>query len=181
MLIGLKILRKDKRKPTMKYRIQRTICLLDTSIFDLYLRVYGQDSYDGEFDDIIDKFNEKAKTEKMFLPMATIIETGNHIAQVTEREGKNKKIAADFFVELVEQAIEGKAPFTLVDFLEARVLKTWIKEYPQNAIARIGLADLSIKKDFDKLVDSNKGTRVYIWSKDNALLANDTHPPQKNS
>ena len=76
-----------------------SICLLDTSVFVEFLNVPNMNTRHAE---ICDELKQKIRDgEFLFLPLATILETG------TQR----RKIAV-FFVEQVQLALEGKSPFT---------------------------------------------------------------------
>lgn len=56
-----------------------SICLLDTSVFVEFLNVPNMNTqHAGICDELKQKFRDG---EFLFLPLATILETGNHIAQ----------------------------------------------------------------------------------------------------
>ena len=56
-----------------------SICLLDTSVFVEFLNVPNMNTRHAE---ICDELKQKIRDgEIQFLPLATILETGNHIAQ----------------------------------------------------------------------------------------------------
>jgi hypothetical protein len=86
------------------------ICLIDTSIFLEILNVPHKAS---QSELILQELKEKIKAgESLFLPMATILETGNHIAKAKKVDGNQRRICAEKFVNQVTQALEGKSPFT---------------------------------------------------------------------
>ena len=99
--------------------------------------------------------------------MATILETGNHIAQ--NGDGNQRRTCAEKFVNQVTQALEGKSPFTPINFLKKEDLQGWLKEFPDEAMGGRGLGDLSIIHDWQRICDQNPVRRVYIWSLDNHL------------
>ena len=141
------------------------ICLIDTSSFLEILNVPHKAS---QSELILQKLEEKIKArESLFLPMATILETGNHIAQ--NRDGNQRRICAKKFVNQVTQALEGKPPFTPINFLKQEDLQGWLKEFPDEAMGGRGLGDLSIIHDWQKICDQNPSRRVYIWSLDKHL------------
>ena len=79
------------------------ICLVDTSIFMEILNVPGKASDHKEAIRILrSKIDNK---ETIFLPMATILESGNHIAQI--RNGKERRSSAENFFHYVQKALEG--------------------------------------------------------------------------
>ena len=99
--------------------------------------------------------------------MATILETGNHIAQ--NGDGNQRRTCAEKFVDQVTQALEGKSPFTPINFLKEEDLQGWLKEFPDQAMQGRVLGDLSIIHDWQKICDQNPSRRVYIWSLDKHL------------
>jgi hypothetical protein len=118
---------------------------------------------------LADKIGNK---ESLFLPMATVLETGNHIAQ--NGDGNLRRQCAERFVKQVNLAIDGESPFTPINFLEANDLRKWLAEFPDWAMQGQGLGDLSIKHDWERLCEQNQARRVYIWSLDQHLSGYDT-------
>jgi hypothetical protein len=104
--------------------------------------------------------------------MATIFETGNHIAQ--NGDGNQRRKCAELFVSQVSSAIDGEIPFKPINFVEALDLRKWLAEFPNWAMQGQGLGDLSIKHDWDRLCEQNQARRVYIWSLDQHLSGYDT-------
>lgn len=110
------------------------ICLIDTSIFLEILNVPHKAS---QSELILQELKEKIKAgESLFLPMATILETGNHIAKDKKVDGNQRRICAEKFVNQVTQALEGKSPFTPISFLKKEDLQGWLKELPDEAMQR---------------------------------------------
>lgn len=89
-----------------------SICLLDTSVFVEFLNVPNMNAQHAA---IHNELKQKIQDgESLFLPMATILETGNHIAQ--NGDGKQRRKVAAVFVEQVQLALDGKSPFTPIAF-----------------------------------------------------------------
>jgi hypothetical protein len=148
----------------------KAICLVDTSIFVEILNVpYKASQHKIITDQVAAKILEK---ESLFLPMATVLETGNHIAQ--NGNGNQRRQCAERFVKQVQLAIDGESPFKPINFLEAIDMRRWLAEFPQWAMQGQGLGDLSIKHDWERLCEQNPGRRVYIWSLDGHLAGFDT-------
>ena len=85
-----------------------SICLLDTSVFVEFLNVPNMNTRHAG---ICDELKQKIRDgEFLFLPLATILETGNHIAQ--NGNGTQRRKIAVLFVEQVQLALEGKSSFT---------------------------------------------------------------------
>jgi hypothetical protein len=141
------------------------VCLVDTSIFVEIINVPGK-AQDHEH--ILELLGEKIKNrESLFLPMATIIETGNHIGQCGD--GTKRRECAKKFVTEVSKALDGMTPFKPISFLSSEELRKWLSEFPESAAMGRGLGDLSIVHDWKKLCGQNHGRRVYIWSLDTHL------------
>lgn len=148
------------------------VCLIDTSVFVEILNVPQKASQHRQ---IIQQLEEKIKAnESLFLPMATIIETGNHIAQ--NGNGNQRRQCAEKFVTQVQLALIGKSPFTPISFLDSEDLNKLLLQFPDSAMRGSGLGDLSIIHDWQKLCNINQGRRVYIWSLDLHLQNCDRSP-----
>lgn len=147
----------------------RAVCLLDTSIF---VEILNLPRKAVQHDEIMASLRRKiGDDEQLFLPMATILETGNHIGQV--KDGHRRRCCAITFVQQVNAALNGDSPFKPVSFLEARQLQAWLDEFPDHASQGSGLGDLSIIHDWQRLCEQNTGRRVYIWSLDEHLAGFD--------
>lgn len=144
-----------------------SICLLDTSVFVEILRVPDMDTRAKEIaSELRKKIDEK---ESLFLPMATILETGNHIAQ--HGDGNSRRKAANRFVAQVQLALDGKSPFTTVSFQNTMNVRGWLASFPDSAMRGQGLGDLSIIYDWREMCALHPMRLVYIWSLDRHLSA----------
>lgn len=141
------------------------ICLIDTTVFMEILNIPGKASDHKEAIRVLrSKIDNK---ENLFLPMATILESGNHIAQI--RNGKDRRSSAENFVYYVQKALEGSSPFKPLSFLTPEQMQQWLKEFPESATRGWGLGDLSIIHDFHGQCSRNPHLKVYIWSLDEHL------------
>lgn len=146
-----------------------SICLLDTGIFCEILEIpyLCKDSAA-----ILSGLEGKVRNgETLLLPLSTVVETGNHIGQ--NGDGRQRRKAAEKFVALVRDALQGKTPFTPTPFFEAAALLGWLDEFPDWASRGSGLADLTILKEFERQCQLNPARRVYIWSLDRHLSSYD--------
>ncbi len=143
----------------------KAICLIDTSIFVNILNVPNKSQDHAE---VLSEMKQKIQEQEvMFLPMATLFETGNHIGQ--NGDGNQRRECAKRFVKQLQLALDGNSPFTPIDFVEADKMKQWVSEFPDWAMQNKSLGDLSIIHDWKRLCEKNKGRRVYIWSLDDHL------------
>lgn len=148
----------------------KAVCLVDTTVFVEILNVPNMASNtQATLQELTTKI---AETQFLFLPMATIIETGNHIGQ--NGDGRARRQCAERFVRQVSLAIDGESPFTAMNFLEASDMRRWLAEFPDWAMQGQGLGDLSIVHDWQRLCELHQARRVYIWSLDHHLSGFDT-------
>jgi len=141
------------------------ICLIDTSVFMEILNIPGKASdHEETIRNLRSKIDNK---ETIFLPMATILESGNHIAQV--QNGSQRRQLALKFVRYVQQALEGRSPFKPLNFITPEQMQIWLKDFPEWAMRERGLGDLSIIHDFHTQCSKNRYLKVYIWSLDEHL------------
>lgn len=96
--------------------------------------------------------------ESLLLPMTSIIETGNHIAQ--NGDGRQKRTCAEKFVKQLQGAIAGEAPWTPMKPFEIEKFLHWLGKFPDYAMKGIGFGDLSIIKDWEELQKIHSGQRV---------------------
>jgi hypothetical protein len=74
--------------------------------------------------------------------MATILETGNHIAQ--NGDGGQRRSCAHKFIVQVQQALKGQSPFKPISFPEKEQLYQWLIEFPDSVMQGKSLGDLCI-------------------------------------
>lgn len=141
------------------------VCLIDTSILVEILDVPRRAA---NHDQVIAELQEKIENgDALFLPMATILETGNHIAQ--NGDGGQRRVCALNFVSQVSRALKGQSPFKPINFPEKEQLQQWLCEFPDSAMRGNSLGDLSIIHDFKRLCRQSPRREIYIWSQDSHL------------
>lgn len=149
-----------------------SIALVDTSVFTNILNVPG---FNQDRKEILASFKEYVELGTTFvLPLAAMVETGNHIGQLDD--GRVRRHMARRFRTEVRKAIEGSAPFVPATPWEFPRLKDWLDEFPERAKEGLGLADLSIVKEWERLCSLHRARRVFIWSLDGHLNAYDRSP-----
>lgn len=149
-----------------------TVCILDTSIFCEILGVAGKS--DRHRETLAELERRVVRRETLILPLATILETGNHIAQ--QRDGGKRRQVAKSFVRQVRHAIEDDAPLQLTSKISQEDVLAYLDRFPDEAMRQVGLGDLTIRHEFERQCDRHPGRRVYIWSKDQHLQACDRAP-----
>lgn len=149
-----------------------SIVLMDTSVFCNVLDVPG---FNQDRDSVIaDLVASIRNGDTLLLPMAAVIETGNHIAQVSD--GRMRRQTAERFCEQVAAAIDGTAPWTAMRFWEPEQLAQWLSDFPDHAMRTVGMGDLSIIKDWESMCELHRGQRVWIWGIDGDLQGYDRAP-----
>lgn len=143
------------------------VCLIDTSIFVEILNVPQKANNNQQ---ILDELKEKIENnEKLFLPLATILETGNHIARI--QNGNQRRQYAKLFVNEVQKALNGESPFQPIQFIQREEMQQWLNEFPESAMQGHSLGDLSIINNYKRISERHKGMKVNIWSLDEHLSA----------
>jgi predicted nucleic acid-binding protein len=106
-----------------------SICFIDTSVFLNLLNVPNRNQEHEKVSQDFHSYEELKFT--LLLPMATIIETGNHIAQ--NGDGNIRRQTAQRFVEEVKAAFQGKSPWTPSQFPQTDEILSWIDHFPELA------------------------------------------------
>lgn len=151
-----------------------SICIIDTSVFLNLLNVPGKNQ---DKEAVTTSYAEYAELGATFiLPMATIIETGNHIAQ--NGDGGTRRKTAERFCKAVKGAFNGDAPYQPSEFPNSGEVLTWIDNFPEQAGANkspkktgegTSFGDLSIIEEFKKCVNRFSTREVFVWSLDSDL------------
>lgn len=156
-----------------------SIVLVDTSV---YLNVLDVPGWNQDRNDVLQEFKDLIEGQHHFLlPMATIWETGNHIADLVT--GKRRREFAQRLVGEVRKALDGTAPYRPTHFPDRAQFLEWLdcfpdyvmqQKNPKKAREGISLSDLSIIKEWEQTRQRHPMSRVWVWSLDNDLLAYDT-------
>lgn len=147
------------------------VVLIDTSVFCELLLVPGKHGHlaDGEAETTVRMCHEHR--DALLLPWATILETGNHIGQVTD--GTLRRKVARRFVEFVGASFEGAAPWSPAAPLARDRLASLLRDFPEWATRGSGLGDLTIWDEYERQCRLNPHRRVWIWSLDKHLASFD--------
>lgn len=148
-----------------------TIVLIDTSVFLNILDVPGFNQ-DREY--VFTSFERYIDQGSHFLlPMATIWETGNHIARIPS--GAQRRRFAESLLDQIKLAFDGEAPFRATYFPDRQEFFDWLGNFPDFAMRNkseckpnegISLCDMSIIKEWERTVAQNASRTVLIWSLD---------------
>ena len=156
-----------------------SIVLLDTSVYLNILHVPGCDQDRDEILNLFQWFIENG--DYFLLPMATIWETGNHIADL--RTGQRRREYAQKLLADVTNAINGDVPYRPTHFPDQKEFLLWLKDFPGRVMEQkstkpggegLSLSDLSIIKEWERTRSQHTMTRVRVWSLDGDLQGYDT-------
>ncbi|WP_072619232.1 hypothetical protein [Spirulina major] len=150
----------------------KAVAIVDTSIFCNILNIPHMNS---ERTQVMQELKSLLKeSTNLLLPMAAVYETGNHIAQLTD--GRNRRQFAEFFITQVKEAIEGKAPWQVMQLPDIEEVGEWLNNFPDSAMRGAGMGDLSIIKEWEKITRITPNYRIFIWSLDSDLQGYDYSP-----
>ncbi len=114
---------------------------------------------------------------QLVLPIATIIETGNHIAQVGDGHGRRQ--SAERFVKLLRATTDGVLPWVLhaVEWDES-MLQLLCDGTPSTGTfvdlagaGVLGAGDLTILAEREMFANRTSGIAVGVWTHDQRLAA----------
>lgn len=140
---------------------------MDTSVMTNILEVPGRCS---DAQKIKEEFNFAMKQEEvLILPIATIIETGNHIAHIAD--GNIRRNVAAKFGQCLRKTAEGEAPWQLYGVeLDKEGLVYLADHIEEMASFEIGVGDTSIIYAYEQYKNNTPGIgRIMIWSTDQHL------------
>lgn len=160
--------------------MSKRIIVLDTSVICVWLKVPGKEtcgSGKNELNyDSVNKFIEEEikNNATLLLPLATIIEVGNHITQ----SSGDKFQLANQFKDIIFKTIENETPWALFtlksESWEGVKLKKLTEEWVKS-VDTLSFGDISIV-DVANYYASTGGYEVFIYTGDKGLEA---YSPQK--
>lgn len=141
------------------------IVLVDTSIL---LNVLDVPGFNQSREEVLNGFRQHIQnSDHLLLPMAAIIETGNHVAHVAH--GQARRLSAQRFVREMHKALQGEAPWKPTHFPDNAQVLRWLDAFVDLAVREIGFGDLSIIKEWERTCQLYPMSRVLIWSLDRHL------------
>ncbi len=109
-----------------------------------------------------------AKGDVFVLPVAVLIETGNHIAHISD--GNIRYNIAQNFSLLVQQAINSENNWNTVSDIPPDTLANIINQIPDMAKSQIGIGDISIIEQFNDYWQNRQPIgEIRIWAFDTHL------------
>lgn len=145
------------------------IVIVDTSVLLNIIDVPGKNQHKAAVLDRLAALIEG--NDHLFIPMAAIVEVGNHIAQVAN--GAQRRAAAERFIREVRSALADEAPWKPVNFPSNDEVLNWLDAFPDSAMRGVGMGDLSIQKEWESCCRRYAMSRVWVWALDNDLASLD--------
>ena len=145
------------------------ILIIDTSILCVYLKVpqmeeCGKDGDKWNYDRVSQKIVEEGRHNTRFvLPLATIIETGNHIAHTS---GDNNYKLVNDFADLVEKTIDEETPWIAfsrqAELLQGENLRYLLSKWRKSSIVESqSLGDASIADVANEFLKMGKDVEIF--------------------
>jgi predicted nucleic acid-binding protein len=145
------------------------IVIVDTSVLLNILDVPGRNESRAQ---VLSELEELIEADDhLFIPMAAIVEAGNHIARVSN--GALRRAAAERFIAEVRKALADEAPWKPINFPSNQEVLGWLNAFPDAATQGLGMGDLSIKKEWEDLCTKYMMSRVRVWTLDKDLAGLD--------
>ncbi|MGW4421655.1 hypothetical protein [Streptosporangium sp. NPDC004631] len=149
----------------------RRVEFVDTSVLCNILDVPGKNQ---DRESVLRQLREEKRECSLILPVTTVIETGNHIAQLSD--GRVRRNRAERLGDLLELVITGRAPWVLhtVEWGEGflRSLLTGAgtgTPFSDHVMAKLGLGDLCILTERELYRTRVVNVEVGIWTLDTQL------------
>ena len=154
----------------------KKVLIIDTSVLCVWLEVPGMNNC-GPDDDKWSKQRVDVKIEKevgdgttLVLPLATIIETGNHIAQAAH----SRRERASALAGVIHKSVDEKTPWAAFRdqsaLWEPKKLKNLADRWPELAHQKFSLGDATIKEVAEYYAQT-QGWLVEIFTGDQGLKA----------
>lgn len=112
---------------------------------------------------------EQEDGNTFILPLATIIEAGNHIAHISD--GSMRRIKGQEFATVLRKVADDESPWK---FFEDEVTRDEIRiiadKLPESVLYKSGAGDISIITAYEKYISKTIGIGyIRIWTTDNHL------------
>ena len=159
----------------------RKVLIIDTSILCVWLKVSKMESCgtDNERWDFsrVDKHiqSEIKKKTTLVLPLATLVETGNHIAQAGSKRYETAQALAEIIAAVADETTPWAAFTDQSSLWDVEGLKKLAAEWPNLANQKISIGDATIKTVAEYY--AKMGFQVEILTGDGGLKAYEPSTP----
>jgi hypothetical protein len=151
------------------------VLFIDTSVLCEIVAVPGKSQRPDEVARVLEEY-ETAGIQ-LVLPIATVIETGNHIAQAVD--GQARRSCAERFCNLLRATATGRAPWVLHSVSwDERMIRLLCDGLPTTGsfvdlagAGVLGTGDLSILAESELFAARTAHLEVGVWTHDEKLSA----------
>lgn len=144
----------------------RQVHFVDTSILCCLLKIPQRDDKYMEVEEEL--LGILGRRETLILPIASIIETGNHIAHISD--GNTRRTVAQNFADYLRDTADNKAPWNIISLeWTPDDLRKFADIFPEQAMRKVGFGDISIIDAYEDYKRRTPGVSVRIWSMDGHL------------
>lgn len=148
------------------------IVIVDSSVL---LNVLDIPGFNQDRNDVLEEFRLLVDAgDHLLLPMAAVLETGDHVADLSD--GGERRRCAERFRDRIQEALRDEAPWTPIEFPEPSQLAGWLADFPDRAMEKLGISDVSIIDAWQRSSARHPNQRVYIWTRHRQLQAYDRRP-----
>ena len=139
---------------------------IDTSILVELLNIPNKNAHHEETKEECGRL--AANGDVFVLPIAVLVETGNHIAQISD--GNIRYDIAKRFSALVQKAIQSEDNWNTVPGIPIETLTTIMNQFPCQAQCKTGFGDISIIEQFNEYWKNRQPIgEMRIWARDDHL------------
>ncbi|MBR0148159.1 MAG: hypothetical protein IJM23_03060 [Lachnospiraceae bacterium] len=141
------------------------IRVIDTTIM---LNLLGVPKRCADQTEVLEQFKKALEEkDKLILPIATIIETGNEIAKI---QGTKRHEIAQKFAVYLKNTANDNAPWSCESSeIGKKELMYYADHFTEFAIQEVGMGDLSIIMTYEKCKEIPAIGHIEIWSTDKHL------------
>ena len=153
------------------------VVFIDTSVLCNLLRIPGKAQHQQE---VHEDYRQRREAGDTFvLPLAAVVETGNHIEQLGESLGYDRRRCAESLVAILRLVAGGDEPWVLHELAwDAEALRRFCEGTAQTpgfvevaAPGHLGGGDLTILIERARFAERVRGQIVELWTYDQRLAA----------
>lgn len=163
----------------------KKVVIIDTSILCVWLDVPGMNKIEKKGEKIITQLDVEAKIKKetdagvrIVLPLASVIECGNHITQI---KGTDPKQYIDKFADFILKSINGSEPWDIftnqTELFDEVKFKDLVERWRNLAMSGISMGDASIIQVAEMY--ASKNFTAEIFTGDSGLKAYEPAPQKE--
>ena len=145
-----------------------TVHFIDTSVLVELLNIPGMNQ---RHEQAKEEYRQLVADQDTFvLPIAVLVETGNHIGQIAD--GGSRYEISEKFSQIVKKAIQSEDHWNVIPELPVSILEQMMEDFSQWTKYSSGFGDMSIIQQFEDYWQKRQPIgKMRIWSFDTHLSA----------